>query len=249
MSSASAFNLLRLLAMCCVLLSAHAQEETEVTTELPGNATTEEIITEFSLEAFHINSTYNSICVAWRSKVPADITVKNYKVYSHLRGSESYIMSPLLPGSAKVYTEHDLIRDEEFVVCVEAIIVNGSFLHSVESKTSRVCIDAYTIPYMRPDSVYVLFIMVMTLVGLLVAAIWMWRRDLNRFRAAQDKKSLVSVESRSDDEDSLSNGSNLFPDERAGIPNRSSTKPLMEEEEVPFMSKEKPENGITFSVN
>jgi hypothetical protein len=227
-----------LLVVCCVLYTAHAQTglEAETVTEnfmtsAAPPTTTEAPITEFSIELYHRESSTSSISIVWRPRVPDDIRILKYIIETTKKGSKSVITSPVLPANTTEYIVEDLIKDSKWRVCVVASVKNVTDGSTTEHQQ---CLESFTIPYIRDDSLYVLAIVILVIGGLIVAGYMCWRCAVNRAeKAAQETE---------EEEDDSDEGKLLKPQHAQPIllspvdnsPDRP--KSSIEEEDIPFIT-------------
>lgn len=226
--------LLSLIAACMVSVShcdttmdASGVTENMVTTNIP---TTEEPIREFSLLLLHRESTYSSIDIVWRPRLPEGVTVQKYIVKTTKRDSDSVTISPELPADADEFIVEDLIKDSVFDVCVVASIANSTF-----SEEREQCLESFTIPYIRDDSMYVLAI-VMAVIGSLILFGYL----SYRCAVAEVEKRAAEAEAKEEEDDD--EGKLLKPVQAKPIllspvdnsPDRP--KSSIEDEDIPFIT-------------
>jgi len=175
----------------CILALAVVTAVVAETTVAPGDDSTGLMttepppITEFSLDIHHMQSTTSSIQFRWDAAVPEWMKVSSFSITVAKIGSEvdSLMTYPEVPGREDYFEAEDLIKDAEWTVCVTSKVLNGtSNPQEVEFKD---CFDSFTIPYIRPDSVYVLFLVFGYIILMILVGYISWKCAVSRKEKAQ----------------------------------------------------------------
>lgn len=122
----------------------------------------------------HTRSTTKSITVDWT--VPENSGVEGFRVETVKIGSQAKQISPILEWNATEYVIEDLSRNTDYQVCVHALLAPTS------NTTEQSCLDLYTIPFIRWDSLIALFIVLGIVLLLVVLGLLCWRHARNKQR-------------------------------------------------------------------
>ena len=226
-----------LAVVCCFVFSAHAQSDIDAgitgqTVTVPL-VTTEAPITEFSIELYHRESTTSSVSIVWRPLIPEGIKITKYRIETNKQDSESVTTSPELPADTTEYIVEDLIKDSKWKICVVASISNDTFSQDEEHFK---CLDSFTIPYIRDDSLYVLAITVAVIGSLVLIGYLSWRC------AVQEAEKRAAEAEAEEEEDENDEGKLIKPVQAKPIllspvdnsPDRP--KSSIEDEDIPYIT-------------
>ena len=132
--------------------------------------TTEEPITEFSLQISHLESSTSAITFLCAPRVPKWMKVESYDITASKKGSGAVMTYPKQPGDTVTFEVNDLVRDSQFEVCVTCHVLNNT-----EPVEFLECFDSFTIPFFRPDSLYVLSIVIGYFLAMVLIGYIAWR--------------------------------------------------------------------------
>lgn len=130
---------------------------------LAANATTPPPFS-FSISEIGVNTNHIEIQF---DIVPANHTIVKYLVTAQKKDSDSVIISPEINNTVTTYTIDDLMTDSEYEICATATVKNSTGEFEVQD-----CLAEETIPLIRADSLYILFIVlgyfiIMVLIGII----------------------------------------------------------------------------------
>ena len=192
--------------------------------------TTEEPITEFALIINHMESSTSSIKFKWEAKVPKWMKVQSYAITASQVESEAVMTYPALPGHEDSFEAEDLVKDSIYDVCITSEVMNDT-----ESLEFRDCFESFTIPYIRPDSVYVLVIVVFVFTLLIMIGYCSWRRDVAKAEAAA-----AAAAEAEEEENEGKKEAKIVPEEQKPIllssPSDDRPKSSIEDEDIPYIT-------------
>lgn len=118
----------------------------------------------FDIELFHTGSDTNEIDINWISHSSFNDDVKRYYITAQKKGSENMLTSPDMESDVREFLIEDLVHESDYEICLYAEMKNGTLIDT--------CDDYFTIPFVRDDSLIVLFcvlgyIFLMILIGYL----------------------------------------------------------------------------------
>ena len=142
------------------------------TTTLPpaivdnDNSTVSTNATVFSFSIHEVQVNTDLIEIAFDIN-PVNFTVVKYVVTAQKKDSDSVIISPDINNTVTQYTVHDLMTDSEYEICATVTLKN-----STGEFEETECLAEETIPLIRADSLYILFIVlgyfiIMVLIGII----------------------------------------------------------------------------------
>jgi len=192
----------------CLLSLALACAVYAESTVAPGDDTTgpvttaEPPVTEFSLAIKHLKSTTDSIVFKWDAAVPEWMKVKRYSISAAIKNSDSdaVMTYPDLPAYEDYFEADDLVKDAEWDVCITSTVTNGTAANA-EVVQFKQCFDSFTIPYIRPDSVYALIIVIAVLTALVLAGVIQWKCAVMK----QEKEAAAAAAAEEENEDKKDN--------------------------------------------
>lgn len=121
----------------------------------------------------HKSSTTGSITMNWT--VPNSAEVDGYRVQSWKTGSDSKTISPTLAWNETEYVITDLLRNTDYKVCVYAMVPTND-------TDERSCLNVFTIPLIRWDSLLALLLVILAILILVLLGIICWRRELKKHK-------------------------------------------------------------------
>jgi len=198
----SGASLVSIVCGLVLVLQCHAQSEVDVGVTGQTMGVTEPLVTTegpilvFSIEMYHRESTTSSISIIWRPRIPEGIEIEKYQIRTQKLDSDSIITTPDLPPTTTEYIVEDLIKESKWQVCVVATIKNDTQIDEEQE-----CIESFTIPYIRPDSVYVLAIVILVIMSLIIAGYVSWRCAVSAAEQRAEEAAAAEDDGEEDESD------------------------------------------------
>lgn len=194
--------MLRLCVLSLALVCAvYAETTVDPGDDSTGPVTTAEPpITEFSLDLQHVKSTTSSVVFRWDTAVPDWMKVLSFSVTAAVIDSESdaVMTYPKLPANEDYFEAEELVKDTDWKVCVTSSVRNGTAADAQVIEIKE-CLDSFTIPYIRDDSVVGLFIVIGTITALVLAGVISWKCAVMKQEKAAAAKAAAAEEEENED--------------------------------------------------
>jgi len=187
---------LALLATCAVAETTVAFDD--LTTDAPV-----EVITAYNISIQHLQSTTSSVRFKWSTSIPDWMSVQNFEITATRLDSDSksVISYPPVPKYKNFFEAEDLVKDAKWEICVTTHLLNGTSSANPEEVEVPTCFLSKTIPYIRADSLYWMFIVLGYIVLMIIIGYVSHRCAVAR----KEKEEAEALAAEEDDEDKKQN--------------------------------------------